>query len=111
MKTDTITPKVTVIIPIYNYGGFIGRAIRSVQNQTYQNLEIIVVDDGSTDNTENIVKQFQNRRLTYIRHIENKGRNAARNTGILSSAGDYIAFLDSITLYKTPCFIYRRMSF
>lgn len=86
---------VSVIIPTYNYGRFIERAIRSVLNQTYQDYEIIVVDDGSTDNTEDVVKRIGNDRIRYINHVTNKGGNAARNSGIRAATGEYIAFLDS----------------
>lgn len=89
------TPTVTVIIPTYNRAHLVGRAIQSVLNQTYQDLEIILVNDGSTDNTEEIVKVFNDDRIRYIRHDENKGAAAARNTGIEAALGEYIAFQDS----------------
>jgi len=76
------TPAVSVVIPTYNRAHLVGRAIRSVLNQTYQDFEIIVVDDGSTDNTEEVVKSFNDPRIRYIRHEENRGGSAARNTGI-----------------------------
>ena len=88
-------PKVSVIIPTYNRAHLVGRAIQSVLNQTYQDFEIIVVDDGSTDNTEEVVKSFYDKRIRYIRHKENKGGGAARNTGIKAAHGEYIAFQDS----------------
>lgn len=90
-------PKVSVIIPTYNRAHPVGRAIESVLNQTYQDFELIVVDDGSTDNTEEIIKEFQlkDNRIIYLKHDENKGGSAARNTGIKASKGEYIAFLDS----------------
>ncbi|AAM30348.1 glycosyltransferase [Methanosarcina mazei Go1] len=88
-------PKVSVIIPTYNRAHLIPRAIKSVLNQTYLDIEIIIVDDSSTDNTEEIVKDFKDRRLKYIRHNINKGASAARNTGIRESRGKYIAFQDS----------------
>ena len=87
-------PTVSVIIPTYNRAHLIGRAIRSVLNQTYQDFEIIVVDDGSTDNTEEVVKGFNDGRIRYIRHDENRGGAAARNTGIRAAKGEYIAFQD-----------------
>lgn len=90
-------PTVSVIIPTYNRAHLIGRAIQSVLNQTYQDFELIIVDDGSTDNTEDIIKEFQKKdeRIKRIRHDKNKGGSAARNTGIKAAKGDYIAFLDS----------------
>lgn len=88
-------PTVSVILPTYNRAHLVGRAIRSVLNQTYQYFEIIVVDDGSTDKTEEIVKSFNDSRIRYIRHDENKGAAAARNTGIKAGGGEFIAFQDS----------------
>ncbi len=80
-------PNVSVIIPTYNRVHLIGRAMQSVLKQTYQDFEIIIVDDGSTDNTEDIVRQFQEKdkkkRIKYIRHYKNKGGSVARNTGIM----------------------------
>jgi glycosyltransferase involved in cell wall biosynthesis len=87
--------KVSVIIPTYNRAHLIRRAIQSVLNQTYQDFEIIVVDDGSTDNTEEVVKSFNDARISYIRHENNKGEAAARNTGIKAAKREYIAFQDS----------------
>ena len=90
-------PTVSVIIPTYNRAHLISRAIKSVLNQTYQDFEVIVVDDGSTDNTEEVIKEFQKKdeRIKYVRHEKNKGGSAARNTGIKAAKGKYIAFLDS----------------
>ncbi|MBA7689290.1 Undecaprenyl-phosphate 4-deoxy-4-formamido-L-arabinose transferase [subsurface metagenome] len=88
-------PTVSVIIPTYNRAHLVSRAIESVLNQTYQDFEIIVVDDGSTDDTEEIVRSFKNERIRYIRHEKNKGAAAARNTGIKVAKGEYIAFQDS----------------
>lgn len=88
-------PLVSVVIPTYNRANLIGRAIQSVLGQTYQNFELIVVDDASTDDTKQIVKGFQDDRIEYIGHNKNKGGAAARNTGIQKANGKYIAFLDS----------------
>lgn len=89
------SPVVSVIIPTFNRGHLISRSIKSVLNQTFKDYEIIVVDDGSTDNTEEVVKQLNLKNLIYVKHKTNKGASAARNTGITISKGDYIAFLDS----------------
>lgn len=91
-------PKVSIIIPTFNCALFLNRAIDSVFDQTYMNIEIIVVDDGSTDNTRDIVADYR-RYITYI-YQENSGLAGARNTGIESAKGDYIAFLDADDCYS-----------
>lgn len=88
-----LSPKVTVIIPTYNRSHLIRDAVESVLNQTYQDFELIVVDDGSTDNTKEILSVYQDK-LTYI-YQDNQGRSHARNHGIKLARGEYIAFLDS----------------
>jgi glycosyltransferase involved in cell wall biosynthesis len=90
-----LKPTVSVIIPTYNRAHLIGRAIQSVLKQTYQDFEVIVVDDGSIDNTEEVVKKIQENRVYYYKHDKNKGGSAARNTGISLAKGEYIAFQDS----------------
>lgn len=89
------TPIVSVVIPTYNRAYLLGRAIRSVLDQTYQDFELIVVDDGSSDNTGEVVATFADPRIHYLRHEKNRGAAAARNAGIEASRGDYVAFLDS----------------
>ena len=84
---------VSVIIPAYNAEGTISRAIDSVLEQTEKPNEIIVVDDGSTDDTCNILQRYQNQ-VKVVRQ-ENSGASSARNTGILTAAGEFVAFLDS----------------
>lgn len=86
-------PFFSVIIPTYNRERFIGKAIRSVLNQSCRDFEIIVVDDGSTDKTAKIVKSFGDQ-VRYI-YQKNSGPSTARNTGIQHAKGKYIAFLDS----------------
>ncbi len=83
---------VSVIIPVYNGARFIAQAIESVQNQNHTNLEIIIVDDGSTDNTKEIVTSFGTVQYLYQ---NNKGVASARNLAIQKAKGDYITFLDS----------------
>lgn len=86
--------KFSIIIPTYNRAAFLPKAIESVLAQTYTDWELIVVDDGSTDNTREVVSQFKDERLKYI-YQENSERSAARNNGIAHAKGDFICFLDS----------------
>ncbi len=87
-------PLVTVIIPTFNRASIVGRAIRSVLGQTYPNWELFVVDDASTDDTEREVRSYSDKRITYLRHHQNRRVSAARNTGIRSAQGEYVSFLD-----------------
>nr|WP_228519816.1 glycosyltransferase [Methylophilus sp. QUAN] len=89
---------VSIIIPTYNRAEFIGEAIVSVLSQTYSNIELIVIDDGSTDNTQLIVSKITDKRLTYIKQ-NNRGRSNARNHALSLASGKYITFLDSDDLY------------
>lgn len=84
----------SVIIPTYNRAGFISRAVESVFKQTYSKFEVIVIDDGSTDDTKNKIAAFNNDKLVYY-YQENSERGAARNKGVELAKGDYIVFLDS----------------
>jgi Glycosyltransferases involved in cell wall biogenesis len=88
-------PLISVIIPTFNRASIIERAIHSVLKQTHKNIEIIIVDDCSTDGTQSILNKFKNNNFFYFLHEKNKGPAAARNTGIFNSSGEYIAFLDS----------------
>lgn len=88
-------PTVSVIIPTYNRGSLLSRSVRSVLYQTYTDFELIVVNDGSSDNTDQIMKIFQDSRIVYIKHSTNKGASAARNTGLKIAKGSFIAFQDS----------------
>lgn len=86
-------PRVSVIIPTFNRAQFISRAIQSVLKQTFRDFELIIIDDGSTDNTREII-ELNNYRIRYY-FQENKGVSSARNLGIQVANGEYIAFLDS----------------
>lgn len=92
-------PNVSVIIPTYNRKDLVSEAISSVLKQTYQNFEIIVIDDGSTDDTENSLRALiQTEKINYIKTLH-RGISHARNTGISSTKGPYIAFLDNDDLW------------
>ncbi len=90
-------PLVSVVIPTFNRAELTVRALQSVLSQTYQSLDVIVVDDASTDNTHDRIKALQKTdpRIVYLCHPTNRGAQAARNTGIHAAKGAYIAFLDS----------------
>lgn len=86
-------PLVSIIIPTYNYGEFITEALECSLQQTYENKEIIVVDDGSNDNTNEIVSSYKNKIRYFYQH--NKGAPTARNQGVKLAKGDFITFLDA----------------
>lgn len=100
---------ISVIIPTYNYGKYIEEAIKSVLQQDYAPLEIVIVDDGSTDNTREIVNPYLGDNVRYF-YQENKGNAAARNFGILQANGEYIAQLDADDLYL-PHKLSRQMAY
>lgn len=89
-----MVPLVSIIIPTYNRSSVLPRSIKSALNQTYSNIELIVIDDASTDDTETVLKDFSDSRISYYRQSTNLGGSAARNCGIKHSKGKYIAFLD-----------------
>lgn len=90
-------PRISIIIPIYNSKVFLDRCLRSVLQQTMKDIEIICIDDCSSDDSHLVVEKYikQDSRIRLIRHKKNKGSGAARNTGILEAKADYIASVDS----------------
>ncbi|MBT7600641.1 MAG: glycosyltransferase family 2 protein [Anaerolineae bacterium] len=103
-----MSPKISVVIPVYNHAHRIGSAIDSVLAQSYQDYEILVVNDGSTDDLIEVLEKFGGIKL--IDHETNLGRAAARNTGVLASNGEYIAFLDADDQWM-PTKLERQISF
>lgn len=93
-------PKVSVIIPTFNRAHMVGRAIQSVLDQSFKDFEIIVVDDASSDNTEEQVGAIDDDRIKFVRHEVNRGGGAARNTGARLAEGEYLSFLDSDDEWK-----------
>ena len=96
--------KVTIIIPVYNIEKYLPRCIKSVEDQTYKNIEIILIDDGSTDNSGELCDEYvkKDSRIRVL-HRENKGVSSARNTGMEMATGDAILFLDSDDYMAVDC--------
>lgn len=90
---------VSIITPSYNTGRWIAETIESVLNQTYQNWEMIIVDDCSSDNTDEVVAQYDDKRIRYLKNEKNSGAAVSRNRAIREAKGDFIAFLDSDDLW------------
>ena len=95
--------KISIVIPVYNSEKTIGKTISSILKQTYENFEIILVDDGSTDESQSIIKSFDDKRIIYNVQ-ENQGVSTARNNGIALASGEYISFIDSDDIVK-ECFL------
>jgi len=95
--TEKAGELVSIVIPAYNRSKYIERAVKSILNQTYENFEVIIVDDHSSDNTLEIANALvaNDQRITVLRHDRNMGAQAARNSGIKAAKGSWIAFLDS----------------
>src|SRR5215468_416102 len=107
MRDGRRAARVSVIIPAYNRADLIGETIQSVLNQTFDDFEIIIVDDGSTDSTKEVVSSFDGP-IKYL-YQENRGRSCARNRGFEVSGGDYVCFLDSDDVLK-PGMLERQVS-
>lgn len=93
-------PSISVIIPAYNHERYIGDAIQSVLEQSYGDYELIIINDGSTDDTESEIKKFNDQRINYISR-ENRGAHATINQGIDISKGEYLSILNSDDIYKS----------
>ncbi len=96
----------SVVLPTHNRSELLHRAIRSVLSQVYQNYELIIIDDGSTDNTQEVVQSFDKQRIVYLHHDKPQGVSAARNTGIRKARGEWVCFLDDDDEYL-PDFLVR----
>src|SRR6056297_1668487 len=93
-------PTVSVIVPTYNRADALPRTVESVLGQTLDDLELIVVDDASTDDTPAVIDDYDDDRVQFVQHERNQGASAARNTGIDRAEGDYVAFLDSDDVWR-----------
>src|SRR5690554_5671170 len=107
-QTQDTTPLVSVVIPTYNRSKELARAIKSVLNQTYQNFEILVIDDGSEENLRVVCDSFNDQRIKFLRNDTHTNANVARNRGIKEAQGEYIAMLDSDDEYL-PHHLSRRI--
>ena len=96
--------KVSVIVPVYNVGKYLEECLNSIINQTYKDIEMVIVNDGSTDNSLDIIEKFKNKdnRIKLINQI-NKGVSVARNIGLLNSTGNYIFFVDPDDYIEIDC--------
>lgn len=90
---------VSIIMPSWNTGDFIAESIQSVLNQTYTNWELLIVDDCSTDNTDEVVASFEDKRIRYFKNKKNSGAALTRNRAMRKAKGEWIAFLDSDDLW------------
>jgi teichuronic acid biosynthesis glycosyltransferase TuaG len=93
------SPLVTVVVPTYNRAGLIGETIQSILNQQYGNLELIVVCDGCTDETESVVRSFDDPRIQLVMQEHSGGPARPRNTGVTRARGEYVAFCDDDDLW------------
>lgn len=93
------SPKVSIVLPTYNGSKYIQQSINSCLNQSYQNIELIIVDDGSTDGTSEIISSYKDDRVKYLRHEKNNGLPHALNTGFSDATGDYLTWTSDDNLY------------
>lgn len=107
-RTVADSALVSVVVPTFNRPELVIRALRSVLRQTYGNLEVIVVDDASRDETRRAIASIADSRIRYLRHDQNRGGSAARNTGIRAASGDFIAFLDDDDEWE-PCKVQEQL--
>ncbi|MGA9753776.1 MAG: glycosyltransferase family A protein [Desulfobaccales bacterium] len=103
-----MVPAVSVIIPTYNRAALVGQALASVQAQSFRDFEVLVVDDGSTDATPEVLAGW--REVRVLRHPRRRGVSAARNTGVACARGEWLAFLDSDDLWR-PAKLARQMAY
>ena len=100
MKKDNL--KISIIVPIYNTSKYLKKCIDSLINQTYENIEIILLNDGSTDDSAKIIKEYKDKRIKYIEK-DNEGIGKTRNLGIKKATGDYLMFIDSDDYIDLTC--------
>jgi len=103
MINNSEEPIVSIVVPVYNLADFIAETLDSILGQSYQSIEVLVVDDGSSDSTRDIVLGFakKDRRVQLLENTQTKGVSGARNTAIQAATGDWIAFLDGDDLWAS----------
>jgi glycosyltransferase involved in cell wall biosynthesis len=101
MTKDEMKQLVSIITPTYNCGEYIAETIESIQAQTYQNWEMLIVDDCSTDNTDEVVASFTDQRIKFFKNEKNSGAALTRNRAMREAQGEWIAFLDSDDLWDS----------
>lgn len=100
-KSEKSEIKFSIIMPTYNRADLLPRAVDSVLNQTYQNFELVIINDGSPDNTEAVIKSFKDKRIVHLKHEKNRGVYAGINTGLSSAKGGFVMLLgDDDELYS-----------
>lgn len=104
------SPKVSIILPTYNGARYIRQSIDSCLNQIYRNIELIIVDDGSTDETAELIKSYKDDRIKYIRHEKNMGLPQGLNTGFANSTGEYLTWTSDDNFYANEA-IQKMLSF
>ena len=88
-------PGISVIMPVYNTGEYLGEAIQSILDQTFRDFELIIINDGSSDNSLKIIKSFKDTRIKFISNTSNRGNYPSRNEGISIARGKYICVMDA----------------
>jgi glycosyltransferase involved in cell wall biosynthesis len=106
-----MSPKVSIILPTYNRCQFLPQAIESVLRQTFKNFELIIINDGSSDNTENVVKNISDPRIKYFKNNQNLGIQKTLNIGLARSRGKYIARIDDDVEWIDPDKLKKQVDF
>ena len=94
------SPKVSIVLPTYNGARYLKQSIDSCLNQSHKNIELVIVDDGSTDNTTEIIKSYKDSRIKYVRHKKNSGLPNALNTGFAHTTGEYVTWTSDDNYYS-----------
>lgn len=98
---NSTKPEITILMPVYNGAKYLSEAINSILNQTFTNYEFLIINDGSTDTSENIIKSFNDTRISYVKNEKNLGLIKTLNKGLDLAKGDYIARMDADDIAKT----------